>query len=445
MSAQAAAQTPPQRSLQKVLRIGVVQEGKVARERLMRIQELVTIGDGPRATFTVLGTQIGPHHELFLPKGDHYVLAVPEWVEGKLSWKDGIRGLDELRGRGDAVKKGDVWHLPLTDNVKGKVTVGSTTILFQFVQAPPEPVRPISPADFKRPMLDDEDPLFLGLLGVFSVIAVAFMLYVYTTPRVANEDVIDMEELSKLVKTSPIPIEVKPADTAGQEKKAEKSEKKDQKKADKPAETAGESKPSAPSADSVAKKSLLLQMFGTVADGNGTAADLIGDDAAQAKLDAALSGVSGAQQASAGDLGMKTGGTGGRGDATVGVGVATGGSAGTGGGVATVVKKPKVDYGSADASVDEGDGSGIAGTMRKSSGRVASCVEQGLKQDPEMSGRVSVGFQITKGKVSDVHVVDNTTGNSQVGTCIAGAIRGIRFAEDLTATVAEYPFIVSGQ
>ena len=440
MSAQ-AAQTGTQRVPQKVLRIGVVQEGKVARERLMRTQELVTVGDGPRATFPVLGTQIGANHELFVPRGDHYVLSVPEWVEGKLSWKDGIRGLDELRARGEAQKKGELWHLILSENVKGKVTIGTTTILFQFVQAPPEPVRPISPADFRRPMLDDEDPLFLGLLGVFSVIAVAFMLYVYTTPRVENEAVPDLDELSKLMKTEPIPIEVKVVeDKPGEDKKVVKDESKP-----KPAETSGAKPESAPSTESVAKKSLLLQMFGTVANGEGTAADLIGDDAAQAALDAALNGVSGAQQASAGDLGIKTGGKGGRGDASVGVGVATGGTAGTGTGAAVVVKKPKVDYGAADATVDEGEAGGIPSAMRKSAARIATCVEQGLKQDANLSGRVSVGFQVTKGKISDVHLVDNTTRNDGVGTCIVGAVRSVRFAEDLTATVAEYPFVVSGQ
>ncbi len=441
MSAQ-AAQTGTQRVPQKVLRIGVVQEGKVARERLMRTQELVTVGEGPRATFPVTGTQIGAYHELFVPKGDHYVLAVPEWAEGKLSWKDGIRGLDELRSRGEAQKKGDLWLVTLNENVKGKVTLGTTTILFQFVQAPPEPVRPISPADFRRPMLDDEDPLFLGLLGVFSVIAVAFMLYVYTSPRIENEAVPDLDELSKLVKIEPIPIEVKVVDDApGEEKKVVK----DDSKPKPTAETTGAKTESAPSTESVAKKSLLLQMFGTVANGEGTAADLIGDDASQAALDAALNGVSGAQSASAGDLGMKTGGTNGRGDASVGVGVATGGTAGTGGGVAVVVKKPKVDYGSADATVDEGEAGGIPTSMRKSASRIATCVEQGLKQDPNMSGRVSVGFQVTKGKVSDVRLIDNTTRNDGVGTCIVSAVRSVRFPEDLTATVAEYPFVVSGQ
>src|SRR5437879_1814685 len=103
----ATASAAPQRVPQKVLRIGVVQEGKVARERLMRINEPVFVGDGPRASFPIPGTQIGAQHELFIPKGDHYLLSFPEWVEGKMSWKDGIRGLDELRARGEATKRGE--------------------------------------------------------------------------------------------------------------------------------------------------------------------------------------------------------------------------------------------------------------------------------------------------------------------------------------------------
>jgi len=439
----AQAQPAAARSPQKVLRIGVVQDGKVARERLMRVQEVVSVGDGPRATFALAGTQIGAEHELFSPKGDGYVLQVPDWVEGKISWKDGIRGLDELRARGDAVRKGDLWLIALNDNVKGKVTIGNTTILFQFVQAPPEPVRPISPADFRRPMMDDDDPLFLGLLGVFSVIAAVFMLYVYTAPRNEREEV-DIETIRDLIRAEPVPVvEAKPDEGVGAETKPEK---KPEAKPTEPKPDAGASSgtASAPSEDSVAKKSLLLQMFGTNANGEGQAADIIGAGANDAALDQALAGVSGAQQANAGDIGVKTGGAGGRGDAEVGLGLAKGGGASTTA-VQVVVKKPKVDFGREDASVDEGDAGSIASTMRKSQGRVATCVETALRTQPDLNGRVSVSFQVTKGKVSDVQVLENSSGNAALGGCIATAVRGVRFPEDLTASVAEYPFIVSGQ
>lgn len=438
MSAQ-AAQTV-QRPQPKVLRIGLVQEGKI-QERLLRPQEVVTIGDGPRVTIPVQGTRIGARHEILVPRGDGYVLQVPDWVEGKLQGREGMSDLAELRSRPATVRKGEFYVVPIDDSMRGKVVVGPVSLLFQFVPAPPEPVKPISAADFRPRLVDDEDPLFLGLLGVFTLIAASFMAYVYTA-EIREEididaiaDVLDLEIAKE-------PEQVVIA-TAGEEKAVE--EKPEEKPAEEPAAAAT---PKDVSLESVQKKSVLLQLLGSdgAADGRSAVEDLLGDQsAAMAGLDQALAGVSGVQAATADNLGARQGSGGGKDDAKVGVGVATGGVSGTGSGVAVVVKKPKVDYGQADAIADAGDAASIPSVIRKNAGRIQSCVEQGLKQNPEMSGRVSVKFDINGGKVMSSGVVTNTTGNAQVGTCIANAIRSIRFDEGLTAQVDEMPFAVSGQ
>jgi hypothetical protein len=212
MSAQ-AAQSASARPLPKVLRIGVVVEGKIATERLIRIGETVTIGESPRNTFPISGTNIGERFEMFVPKGEGYVLAAPEFVEGKISWKDGIRGLDEIRARGEAQKRGDTWIYPLNENVRGKVTVGSHTILFQFVPAPPEPIRQISAADFRPRYIDTDDPLFTGLLGVFSVIALAFMTWVYVTPLPERSEAELVRNAVELTVDNPLPPPPPPEET----------------------------------------------------------------------------------------------------------------------------------------------------------------------------------------------------------------------------------------
>lgn len=439
MSAQAAQAV--NKSQPKVLRIGLVQEGKI-QERLLRPQETVTVGDGPRVTVPVQGTKIGARHELLVPRGDGYLLQIPDWVEGKLQGRDGMADIGELRNRPTTQRKGDLFLIPLDESTRGKVVVGPVALLFQFVPAPPEPIKPITAADFRPRLIDEDDPLFLGLLGVFTLIASAFMVWVYTA-EVSEE--IDIEAVAEVfdleIQKEPQQVVI---ETPGEQKADVKVE-------DKPASeepAAPTSTASAPTTESVAKKSVLLQMLGTdgAADGRAAVEDLLGDEsAAMAGLDQALAGVSGAQTATATSLGTKQGSGGGKEDAKVGVGVATGGTSGTSSGAAVVIKKPKVDYGAADAIADAGDASSIPVVIRKNSGRIQSCVEQGLKQNPDMSGRVSVKFDINAGKVTSSSVVSNTTGNSQVGTCIATAIRAIRFDPELTAQVDEMPFAVSGQ
>lgn len=459
MSANAAQAASAAAKLPKVLRIGVVVDGKIAQERLIRIGETVTVGESNRNTFLMSGTQIGERHEIFIARQDAYILSVPEWVEGKISWKDGIRGLDELRGRGEGVRKGDVWQYNLNENVRGKVNVGPYTLLFQFVPPPPEPIRQVSAADFKPKMFDGDDPLFHGLLGVFTLIASTFMVWVWTTPlpEQSPEDLI--EDATALVVERRIeaivePQEVEVADDEVDDKPEQKKDEKpteETKTEDAPKEQAAPAQKQEVSRDSVAKKSLLIQMLGSAGatgGASGAVADIIGDDSASmAGLDQALAGVSGAQAAQSGATGGVKGGTaGGREDAKVGVGVVTGGKTSTGTGAAVTIKKPVVDVSaSVDADVAEGDAGSIASVVKKSSGRIASCVDQALKANPDLNGRVSVGWTIEAGKVTSAKLVKNTTGDAALGECVVRAVRGFRFDAALTAEVSEYPWVVSGQ
>lgn len=453
MSASAAPQSSS-RVLPKVLRIGVVQDGKIVQERLIRSGETVTVGDSPRNTFVVTGTKLPQRHDLFQSRTDGtYTLSVPDWVEGKISWKDGIRGLDELRQRGEAVKKGEAYVVTLGENVRGKVTIGTSTFLFQFVPAPPEPVRQISPADFRAKFFDDEDPLFHGLLGIFTTAAAAFMIWVWVTPLPERADLELVEDVVDLVVEKKIErIEVKdPTEVDEGPKKAEEK-KPDVKAAETKPEDANpdERPPAEVTKESVAKKSMLLQLIGTAGNATGTDAveNLLGDDAAGMRsLDEALNGVSGVQQATEGNIGTVKGGSGGgREDAKVGVGVMTGGTATTGAGAAVAVKKPKIETQSTvDADVTEGDAGGVAQVVRKSQGRITTCVDQSLKANPNMSGRVGVGWTIAAGRVTEAHLVSNTTGDDQLGKCIVNAVRQFRFDPGLSADVAEFPWVVSGQ
>jgi hypothetical protein len=444
----APAPQTAQKPLAKVLRIGMAQDQKIVQEKVLKIGETVTIGENPRNSFVLTGTKLPPRFELFIAKGDSYVLSVPDWVEGKISWKDGIRGLDEIRQRGEAVKKGELYYYQLNENVRGKVTIGSSTILFQFVPAPPEPVRAASAADFRPRFFDEDDPLFHGLLGLFSLVGALFMTWIYATPPRERVDLDSLKDALDLVVERKIdkPIEIiqeEATDVDGpkDEKKVEKTPAKEEK-----VQTRSDT-PQPPSKDSVAKKSLLLQMIGTNGNANGenAVADILGDDAASmAGLDRALAGVSGVQQADAGNIGVKSGGAGGRADATVGVGVATGGNANVGTGTVKV-KVAKVDMGTADADVEEGDAGNISTVVRKSQGRITTCLDQALKSNPSVNGRVSVGWTIQAGRVTESHLVKNSTGDDTLGQCITKSVRAFRFDETLTANVAEFPWVVSGQ
>lgn len=439
------AQTQPvPKSAPKVLRIGLVVEGKIAQERLIRSGDAVTAGSGPKATFQLASDALGPSHALFVAGGGSYQLVVPEGVDGKISWKDGIRDLSDLRVRGEMTKRGEYFVLQLNENVRGKVAFGTTTLLFQFVNAPPEPIRAVTAADFRPRLFNDDDPLFLGLFGVFNMIAVLFYVAILLSPPVEENALDHVEDAAALIvdrlELPPPVIEALPE--PGLDEPEPDKEKEAAKEEDAPPTPKEEV-----TAESVTEKSLVLQALGTKGLGTDEFVDnILGNEQAQAgSLSSALDGVSGAQMATAENIGLKSGGKGGSGDAAVGITQANAGKAGTGDGVAVVVKKAKVEGGDGDVQTDEGDPTDIGRVVRARKPGIETCVQQALKRDPDTSGRVAVGWVVQAGKVSGAVVKENTTGNDELGTCIAKVIRLTRFDPSVTATVDEWAWVVSGQ
>ncbi len=440
-----AAKTNP-----KVLRLGLIKEGKVS-ERITKIGEIVSVGENPRNLFVVTEPRLGQRVEMFIPQRDGYLLQVPEWVEGMIQTKDGMKAIADLRS--SATKRGDLWVHTLDERMRGKLVIGTSSILFQFVPAPPQPERAMSAADFRAKWYDDEDPLFLVLLGSFSLVAASFMTFIYMSPRPDDSELTNVDDAVKLLDKDiePLPIEIKMPKDEGNEKPEEEKPKEDKPKEDKPAADTDSAPPKdnqpPPSAESVAKKSLLIQALGTVGDAtNGrTAVDILGDDSTRAGLDAALAGVTNVQEASAAGLAARGGSANGKENAGVAVSGSTGGEAGTGSAVAVKIKKPKIDFGGGDVDVDSGDGAGIPSIVKKKSGTFQSCVEAGLKQDEGLSGRIAVGWSIVSGVVKDAHVVENTTGNTTLGSCFVTGVRGLRFDAALNAEVPSYTWAVSGQ
>src|SRR5438128_1524103 len=72
----------------KVLRIGVVQGGRVVEERILKQRMTVTIGANEAAMFVV--RDVPTTLELFQRIGDNYVLNVSEGMTGRIALPSGI-------------------------------------------------------------------------------------------------------------------------------------------------------------------------------------------------------------------------------------------------------------------------------------------------------------------------------------------------------------------
>jgi hypothetical protein len=423
--------------LPKVLRIGVVQEGKIVQERLMKVGEPVFVGSGPKNTFEISGEGVPARLELFTAKGNAYSLVVNAAITGKVQTKDGPKDLDDLRK--EAVKKGDLWSIPIGEEVKGKVVVGKTSILFQFVPAPPEPMKVAAPVDSKTSWLDEDDPVFLGLMMVFSFFAGVFMLWVQLTPVQEVDELAMVEAAADLVvDTIAIPPEATEEVVEDQGKvETKKAESKSSKSTDIQPKAASSSR------ESVASRSLLIQALGAGGEGAGISGLLDDDDASAANLAEAMNGASGVESATAANIGVR-GGSGGAGtDARVQVGSATGG--GVNQGATKVVLRARTQDGGGDLDVEEGDSGGVLSIIKKNSARITTCTESALKSNDQVKGRISVTWRIEGGKVAGASIVSNQTGDAALGECVVRAVRAFRFDPSVTATVDQYTWIVSAQ
>src|SRR5689334_25052512 len=98
----------PQASGPKVLRIGLVQSGKVIEERVIKQRSHVTIGPSEKSMFVIPSKTIPPNFRLFELIGGEYVLNYLEGMTGRVALKTGISDLAALRGQARRIPLGQV-------------------------------------------------------------------------------------------------------------------------------------------------------------------------------------------------------------------------------------------------------------------------------------------------------------------------------------------------
>lgn len=448
-----AQQQLQQQDQLKVLRIGMVKEGKVVDERMIRAGENVTVGEAARNTFPVAIKGFPAKFVLFqAEKGGTYSLNFTDKMDGKISVADGVAGLDELRASGKAKGKGGQFSLLLDHKNRGKVSAGDYTFLFQFVPAPLESARQLAGIDFRPRLVEEDDAVFFAFLGVFSTLAAVLMVYIYNTdPR----DYTSIEEIPERFVELVIPPAVEPEKTAetvaDEGEKAKKEEKKEESKEEEKTpkrELTAEERAAQEAArqqrerDQVMQSRLLLGILGTRGETSSgdTVVDVFSDsDAVGASLKDSLANVTGAEAATSA-MGVREGTVGGRGDASIGeLGRGGAGDAKVGSGPGVKVKA-KSDLGTVEA--EGGDADSVKKEIAKYKGQVTACYEQRLRENPTIQGRLQLAVNIAAGRVTGVKIEENSTNDAALESCVKTRVKTWRFPEDVSMELY-LPFALS--
>jgi outer membrane biosynthesis protein TonB len=463
MATAAAASQPYTGSAKpKILRIGIIQGGRIVEERLVRKRENITIGQSAKNMFVVPSEALPRNWLLFQVQGNQYVAHFSEGMDARIAVGNEIISLAQLKQTGKIQKKGPSFELPLDDRSRGKITLADMTILFQFVTPPIPQPRPQLPASVRGSVLSEMDWGFAIICAISFLAVLSFVVYLRSVDWPRKPDIEEVpDRFVQMVK--------KPEEPKKEEKKVEKVEEKKEEKKEKKKEEVAEKKvekkaltpeEEAKRAEEKArldaerrarlaeqvKSTGLLKLLGANTGEGGSIADVLGKGDVDRDQEKAFQGVGGVGVASGNDQlrGIKSGGSGSGRVASVG-GLRGGGSiAGGGTGEAAAEKKVSGSVKSEAPAVDgELDPAMVAKEVRTRLGAIKACYERALKRNPTLSGKVVIHWTITQaGTVSGVDVEQDTLGDAEVASCIKALVARWRFPAPSGGSVdVSFPFV----
>ncbi len=461
---------PPAPSGPKVLRIGIIQSGKILEERIIRKRETVTIGQSEKSHFVIVSSDLPSRFELFETKGGDYTLNFTKAMRGRISVADGVKDLEELRKGKETKKKGKVYQIGLSDQSRGKIVVGDSTVLFQFVTPPPIQPRPQLPAAARGGLFKNFEPFISTLWAISFLMHTAVIVYFETNdwPVESTWDkYLQLEEMVAATEATfekPAPkVEEGEGDATEETEEAEEEEKPKKRPSKKPAGKAADEGPKksaaeiakeraerrAALAEQIAQRGI-NKIIGTLGgDGAGVISDVLRGGDVGADQDDLLSQVSGVGVARGDNAGKLRGPAGGKGS-----------------GEAADISQLRMDGG--DATVKTGgpgkekkikgkvrkkrpsaiDGTGVlspqevAKVVNRRLGAIKGCYERALRRNPNLEGKITIRFTVAgSGKVTTARATLNEL-SPDVGRCIVSAFKRFRFPPpDGGSATFEYPFL----
>ena len=171
----------------RVLKVGLVQDGKLIEELQLKPKTPVDIGLDPQNMFVIGSGDWPKKHLLLEPTGELYTLHVLPGMRGMVSIGDQMVDLEKIESFSGATKKGKGWTLKLTPDTKGKAITGDTTVLFQLV-SPSTLAAPMKlPRELRGGLVRSFDLHFLILLIFTFLLHIATVKYAESIKHDAPE------------------------------------------------------------------------------------------------------------------------------------------------------------------------------------------------------------------------------------------------------------------
>ena len=393
----------------KVLRMALAQGGRIIEERIIKQRTHVTVGPSEKSMFVIATPHVPPKFRMFELIGNEYYLNFLDGMSGRIALPTGISELSVLKGQARRTPQG-AYQVKLTEDSRGKVVVGNTTLLFQFVTPPPVQPKPQLPVAVTRgaTSIDWTTTMIAAFSFLLHFLAIGAAYSDWLDPLADDE--VNVAGLIDSVKGLPPPPPIEEAETdadATESKTAEKAEKPKKAAGAKKAAGGSQGKAGSMSARQVAKLTneldqLEMATIGALSSqGPATAGVLRNGEVPTSALDQAAA--SGAGVSTGGPGGLKLGsgggkirpGMGGGGLATIG---STGKGKGTGGtGKTTKVKGPRGSASVGGAAVAGGTVSNASRVVAGMRAGFRACYNRGLQVNPDAQGSIRLTIRVGPG------------------------------------------------
>ncbi|HET8540599.1 MAG TPA: AgmX/PglI C-terminal domain-containing protein [Anaeromyxobacter sp.] len=435
----------------KVLRVGVIQGGKIVEERVLPARQQVTVGTASGNTISVPRSKLPESMLVFSWHGDRYTLHFAHGTEGRIQGPQGSADFGALVSQGLAKRQEDRHSVPVNEDQRGKLVLEDVTLLWQFVEPPVEAPKTVLPREARGGHFASLDRLFATIL------ALSFGLHTGAYVALANTELpkeVTLEEIPdryakvlipERLPKPPAPPEEKKPEKAVEEKKPDKKADDQKKAADTPEQVAAKKAARTAAIAKAVQSKGILKVLGALGPGTGgsAVADVFGTGGGIGDVASALSGAGGVAVANdPGAAGGRKGG--GQGEAASIGNLATSGGGKVGYGAKTEVKVTG-SVAAEEAEVDSADidQSKLAAFVKARMGLIKACYENALKRNPKLKGKIAVRFTILEtGGLADVSAAQNTLGSPEVAACILNTMKAWRtqFRPSGPVTV-EYPFV----
>jgi hypothetical protein len=416
----------------KVLRIGVVQGGRVIEERIIKQRVHVTVGPNEKNLFVVGGAGLPASFRLFELVGNEYHLNFLDGMTGRVALPTGISDLAVLRGQARRSPQG-AYQVRLTEDSRGKVVVGDVTFLFQFVAPPPVQPKPQLPVAVLRGAqgIDWNTTMIAALSFLIHFLALGSIYSDWLDPVIDDEvSVANLIDSLKSLPAPPPPEDKEPAPDDAEKTPEKTPEAKPQ---------AGPKTPDSGKVSAAEKAALvqevdrvMLDTLAALSAGPATEDVLNKSDVAMGALDAAAASDkavgSGADPLGLGRAGggtLKPGEQGGGLDGLASRGK-TGGTEGSGAGAK--VAGPKAAMPGVSSSTQGGNISNAAKVVAGMRAAFRACYQKGLDVNPDAQGSVRLAIRVGPGgEVSNVSAVPSGNLPPMVVDCISARARRAQF------------------